>query len=154
MTSFISCLHICTQAAKKTSFWLHFSRDIKTIPDIFLLLQFLEEKIRTMPTHSPNKTINKIIPRETKFLCMQLRPRISGGDWHALYLCPSYKSMSIDNRSSQVRSTNLCFNFLGSGHRTKECRSMSHLKQKEDMYRSKRKHWQLCGHVKSSVTTF
>ena len=37
--------------------------------------------------------------------------------------------MDPDARYSHVRSLNLCFNCLGSGHRTKECRSNSRCKK-------------------------
>ena len=44
-------------------------------------------------------------------------------------MCPSYKSMSTEARYSHVRSFNLCFNCLVSGHKTKDCRSISRCKK-------------------------
>ena len=46
-----------------------------------------------------------------------------GGDKRPVYLCPTFKSMNTESKTSYVKSNHLCFNCLPAGHHTKECRS-------------------------------
>lgn len=43
-------------------------------------------------------------------------------------MCPAFKGMSIEARSRHVKSSNSCFNCLGTGHRTRDCKSISRCK--------------------------
>jgi len=42
---------------------------------------------------------------------------------HNLSNCPSYKSASVDERSTLCRNKNICFKCLGTGHRAANCAS-------------------------------
>ncbi len=48
---------------------------------------------------------------------------LCGGDRHPLYLCPSYKAMAQEQRHSDVKENQLCYNCLSRGHKTKDCKS-------------------------------
>ncbi len=50
------------------------------------------------------------------------------GPVHSLYMCPSFKGMSVEARSKHVKGSNSCFNCLGVGHRTRECKSTNRCK--------------------------
>ena len=93
----------------------------------------------TLPeaTHcAVSKTKHKLESRKPKTSIQAVQPASSmnkcttcKGERHALYMCPSYKSMSTGARYSHVWSFNLCFNCLGSGDKTKDCRSISRCKK-------------------------
>ena len=130
-------LNTCLTSLFETKFpkrlhesWREYSKDFKTVPPIQDLLAFLKEKMDTLPEMTPAKAEHKLEYKKLKTSVQAIQPTpptnkcyTSKGERHALYLCPSYKSMDTDARYSHVRSLNLCFNCLGSGHRTKECRS-------------------------------
>ena len=42
---------------------------------------------------------------------------------HCLSNCPSYKSLSVDERSTLCKNKNICFKCLGTGHRAVTCAS-------------------------------
>ena len=111
--------------------WREYSKDFKTVPPIQYLLAFHKEKMDTLPEITPAKAEHKLEYKKLKTSVQAIQPTpptnkcsTCKGERHTLYLCP-YKSMDTDARYSHVRSLNLCFNCLGSGHRTKECRSNS-----------------------------
>ena len=115
--------------------WREYSKDSKTVPPIQDLLKFLKEKMDTLPeaTHcAVAKMEHKLESRKPKTSIQAVQPASSTtckGERHALYMSPSYKSMSTDARYSHVRSFNLCFTCLRSGYKTKDSCSISHCKK-------------------------
>ena len=122
--------------------WREHSKYTKKVPPIQKLLDFLKEKMDALPesattSHSTSaRAAHKSELRKHKapvHAVQSTPPRNScstcNGECHALYVCPSYKAMSVDVRNSHVRSLNLCFNCLGFGHRTRDCRNNSSCKK-------------------------
>ena len=58
-----------------------------------------------------------------KFKCT-----LCSGDRHSLYFCSTFKAMPIESKNSHVKNSRLCYNCLGNGHRTKDCRSTARCK--------------------------
>ena len=139
--SFISSILASKLNKRLSELWLHYSRDVKEVPDIDTLLQFLKECIRTTPismslplkpdpprestkrVKAPVHSIHSRESRDSKDSCM-----VCGGDRHSIYLCSTFRPMSTDAKHTYVKSNHLCFNCLYPGHRTKECRSSGRCK--------------------------
>ena len=66
--------------------------------------------IHTVRASSPDKS-------KAKFTCV-----LCNGDKHGLYLCTTFKGMSVYAKNNHIKTAKLCFNCLGYGHRTKEFR--------------------------------
>ena len=113
------------------------------MPDVSLLLKFLKDKMRTTPIsatsfvkpeikveqpHQPKKymaPVNAAQPNSSA------RSSCSLCNWnqHSFFFCPTFRTMTVEGRSTHVRTSNLCFNCLGFGHPTRECRSNSRCKK-------------------------
>ena len=115
--------------------WLKYSDDTKKVPEIKALVEFLKKQLQYIPkaTIQQSKTEVKSeqsfkrskasvhpvnLQQETLNSCT-----CCGGEKHPLYLCPSYKAMTPDQKQSHVRSHNLCFNCLYPGHKIKNCKN-------------------------------
>ena len=97
------------------------------------LFTFMQEKIDTLPDapvpssrtepkpehHKRNQAPVHTIQPPPSF--KRSNCSLCNGDKHSLYLCPTYISMSVENRSNYVRSAHLCFNCFGYGRMTREC---------------------------------
>ena len=73
--------------------------------------------IHTVRASSPDKS-------KAKFTCV-----LCNGDKHGLYLCTTFKGMSVYAKNKHIKTAKLCFNCLDYGHRTKEFRSTSRCKK-------------------------
>ena len=115
-----------------TGQWLHYSRDQKGIPDVKHVFAFQQERIMSSPPSSV--PVIKMEPKpenprhnRASVHSVQSQPRDScgscGGDKHPTYICPTFKTTSLEAKATHVRSHNLLFNCLSPGHRIKECRS-------------------------------
>ena len=103
------------------------------------LLEFLDDRLLSIPEgttsscgYEPrqesqwrsNAAVHSIQPTTAcKLTCT-----LCNGERHALYLCSSFKSLSLDQMNSHIRTNKLCFNCLGTGHQTNECRCLSRCK--------------------------
>ena len=104
-----------------------------------ILINFLKEKLRAMPltTAAPVKVEvttdsskhYQTAVHTTQLLQIKNSCSLCQEEYHPLYMCQTFRSMSLDNRNIQVRSMRLCLNCLSSGHKTKECRSIARCKK-------------------------
>ncbi len=115
--------------------WLTYSKDYKKVPDVAVFLAFLKNKMQTTPM-----TTISVSKLEVKSECNQVKKHkasvnasqpanssshcsVCKGNSHPLYLCPTFKSMSVENRKTQAHSSKACFNCLHYGHSLKECKN-------------------------------
>ena len=115
--------------------WFSFSHEYKEVPDVSVLLRFLKEKMKITPvtlSSNANSDVKNDSPHHLKkhknpvhaaqFAHGRNNCSLCRDQKHPLYLCPSFKSVTVEARSAHIKSSNSCFNCLGMGHRTRECR--------------------------------
>ena len=131
LNAFLTSLFELKLSKRLHESWREHSKDTKTVPPIQELLDFLKEKMDALPESATTsaRAEHKSEPRKHKAVVHAVQstpPRNScstcNGERHVLYVCPSYRAMSNDDRNSHVRSLNLCINCLGFGHRTRDFR--------------------------------
>ncbi|XP_055711546.1 uncharacterized protein LOC129806797 [Phlebotomus papatasi] len=114
-------------------------RDTEKMPDIEDFFSFLKRTTDIMQranpgsiTKSSSKTEDKGFVKSNKggikshhtevqkdLMCAQC------GESHVLYMCDSFKMLSIDDRRKLVNKSLLCFNCLRGKHSSKKCQSQS-----------------------------
>ena len=53
---------------------------------------------------------------------------------HALYLCPKFKTYTVDQRIDILKSRNRCINCLRAGHFVKQCESLHHCRKCQKLH--------------------
>ena len=126
--------------------WQTTSQPHTTVPHCSELLEFLdlraqasEAQIADAPkkqfksefikTH-PSKPISSHASTVTK-TCVVCK---SGN--HPLYSCSTFKSMSPDNKTSTLKSNDLCFDCLRPGYYSKQCTTLHHCKRCQGLQHS------------------
>ena len=111
------------------------------VPDVSLFLSFLKQKMKTTPMvtapaikyevkveHNQGKK-HKAPVYTTQPNVMNINCSLCKGGQHPSYLCPIFKAMDIEHRKIHARDSNLCFNCLSQGHRTRDCKSTNRCKK-------------------------
>lgn len=115
--------------------WEEFRNDIKdspTLNDFFKFLRNRADVLETVSSTRPDFKNEKrhVVPKTKSFIasasdapstsyqCMSCKQN------HRLVECPKFKSLSIDDRYTQVIQWKLCKNCLRPGHHTYQCRSI------------------------------
>ena len=115
--------------------WLKYSDDTKKVPEIKTMVEFLKKQLQYIPKATIQQSKTEVKSEQSfKRSKASVHPvnlqqeslnscTSCGGEKHPLYLCPSYKAMTPDQKQSHVRSHNLCFNCLYPGHKIKNCKN-------------------------------
>ena len=132
--------------------WETETKDIPGVTPIEDLLEFLDRREASLPDsfsqnskisakqenlwkqkaagNVPQASSNSAHPKP-KLTCS-----LCNGDRHNLYTCPVFKTMAVDDKNAHVKGFGYCFNCLGHGHRTRDCRSSSRCKKCGKNHRS------------------
>jgi hypothetical protein len=101
------------------------------IPVMKHLTDFLNQQCQILETLEINKIIkqSQIQQRSSTHVSSQAKGQVSTcvicKQSHWLYQCPTFLSLTTNQRSSEIRKHNLCNNCFRSGHKAAQCRSGS-----------------------------
>ena len=109
------------------------------VPDFKVFVDFVQHKrrITTPSTALPRLKVEppKESQRKSKapvhtthsndMRSQQSTCTLCGGERYQVYLCPTFKTKSMEAKQEYVRLNNLSFNCLSPGYRTRDCRSSS-----------------------------
>lgn len=113
--------------------WKKYNRKKKSTPMYQVMVDFLKDQIECLGeeelTPGAITTSKKGSYRPSATTTFQTRPEgqtmvcsLCEGT-HFVAFCPQYLEKSLEDRNEYVRSSRLCFNCLGSSHRSNECRN-------------------------------
>ena len=143
LQSFLTSVSVPKLPQKTQQAWLQYSKHVKEMPDVQMIFDFLQEKIDTLPDAPTTSSGAEPKPEHKRHQApvhsvqsspSRYRCSLCNGDRHSLYLCPSYKILNVEYRSSHVKTANLCFNCLGYRHKTRDCRSIATCKKCSRMH--------------------
>ena len=117
--------------------WLLYTQNTKVAPDFKVFMYFVQHKRRTTtpstasprpkvkpPKESQRKSKEPIHTTHSNHVrSQQSTCTLCGGEHHQVYLCPTFKTKSMEAKQEYVRLNNLYFNCLSPGHRTRDCSS-------------------------------
>ena len=99
-------------------------------PKVDDLMLFLKDRATTLNLQSSEKKKSKTHQSQKPLSTLVAHPNppyahcvLCTGKRHPLYLCDAFKSMSQDEKRSTLRTHNMCFNCLRTGHSAPRCNS-------------------------------
>ena len=99
--------------------WLKYSGGVKGVPDVMLLIRFLEEQLSYTPVAFSPLIKADVKVDSTKHNKAPVHQVVPQREFKSS--CQTYKAMTLDKKNTYVKNSHLCFNCLSVGHRTKDC---------------------------------
>ena len=106
--------------------WQKHSQTSVDVPHYDELLSFIDLRAQTSETSCPTrkKPSSKVTSFATNTSATSNNCVVCKTEKHPLYTCAKFKALSHDEKSTILKTNNLCTNCLAGGHFRKQCRSI------------------------------
>ena len=106
--------------------WQNHSQTSVDLPHYDELLSFIDLRTQALETSCPTrkKPSSKVASFATNTSATSNNCVVCKTDKHPLYTCAKFKALSHDERSTVLKTNNLCTNCFAGGHFRKQCRSI------------------------------